>query len=597
MSDSSTRFLERLRLRHVVLGVLVLAGLLPLTLSNFLLIWKNRQIIEEQERDQLVRAARSVSREVNSYLRELRQDAIQLGTGVLTLAGGLPGASESETAQASDEGLQRYLQRFRTDRPDLIGSQLLRRNARGYGGMPSSISAEVEEALATSFEGALESGRPQFRFVEMPEPAVVVATPVDPEEEGAQGRVVVQLLSRLRLLDAIFQREAEASVEVFLLDGKRLLWSANASEVSEEAVTALAMEGSLGGLSVNYVTEYDLPTGETMLAQVSPVQSSGWVVVVQKPVDAAFAAVNQMIFSSAVLSLLLVGLALGFALWAARRVSQPIQNLAQASHEIADGNFGRRIPTRGLLYELAHLGQDFNRMSGHVERYIGELREAARANRDLFIGSLRAFAAAIDAKDPYTRGHSERVAAVSRIIARHLGMSDEFQERIWIAGILHDVGKIGVEDEVLKKGGQLSDEEFAQIKMHTVIGAEILSSIEQLKEMIPAVRWHHEAWNGRGYPDGLKGEEIPLIARIVAVADTFDAITTNRPYQQAYTLEFAVETIIKLTGSRFDAKITTAFLRAYETGELQPADERPQGDEPTFEQRPAAVRSRVASIT
>lgn len=586
MSESTNHFLERLRLRHVVLGVLVLAGLLPLALSSFLLVWQNRQVIEEQEREQLIQAAGTVSREVNSYLRELQQDALQLGTGIQTLAGGLPDASNSDA-------VQRFLQSFRSDPPDLLGLQIVQRDGQGYGVMPSKERfPQVDDALMDSFDRALDSAETQFRFVEMPEPAVVVASPVDSPERGAEGRLVVQLLSRLQL-----PRERGDAVEVFLLDGERLLWSANADEMSQEAVSSLALEGGVGGLSVNFVTEYDLPNGEAMLAQVSPVPESGWVVVVQKPVDAAFAAVNRMIFNSVALSLILLGLALGFALWAARRVSQPIQNLAQASHEIAGGNFGRRIPTRGLLFELANLGQDFNRMSGHVERYIGELQEAARANRDLFIGSLRAFAAAIDAKDPYTRGHSERVAAVSRIIARHLGMSEEFQERVWISGILHDVGKIGVEDAVLKKGGQLTDREFEQIKMHTVIGAEILSSIEQLKEMIPAVRWHHEAWNGRGYPDGLKGEEIPLIARVVAVADTFDAITTNRPYQKAYTLKFAVETIIKLTGSRFDAKITTAFLRAYETGELRPADETPQELPPPVEQGPAAVRSRVASLT
>ncbi len=107
------------------------------------------------------------------------------------------------------------------------------------------------------------------------------------------------------------------------------------------------------------------------------------------------------------------------------------------------------------------------------------------------------------------------------------------------------------------------------MKLHPVIGAEIMSRIEQLKEMLPAIRWHHEAWNGKGYPDGLRGEQIPLMARIVGIADTFDAITTNRPYQRAYEPSFAVETITKLVGSRFDAKVVTAFLRAFEAGLIQ----------------------------
>jgi len=116
-----------------------------------------------------------------------------------------------------------------------------------------------------------------------------------------------------------------------------------------------------------------------------------------------------------------------------------------------------------------------------------------------------------------------------------------------------------------------------------------MTPIEQLREVIPAIRWHHEGWNGRGYPDGLKGDQIPLFARIVAVADTFDAITTNRPYQQAFSLQFAVETITKLAGSRFDAKIVTAFLRAFQGGEIRPAGPRPARAEAAPEVEPRAA--------
>jgi HD-GYP domain-containing protein (c-di-GMP phosphodiesterase class II) len=179
------------------------------------------------------------------------------------------------------------------------------------------------------------------------------------------------------------------------------------------------------------------------------------------------------------------------------------------------------------------------------------------------------------------------VAAFSRTISRYLQLPEETQHKIWIGALLHDVGKIGVEDRILRKDGVLAPDEYEQMKMHTVIGAEIMAPIEQLKEMIPAIRWHHEAWNGRGYPDGLKGEQIPLFARIVAVADTFDAITTNRPYQQAYSLQFAVETITRLTGSRFDAKIVTAFLRAFEAGEIRAGTSRPSRIETTVEARAA----------
>jgi len=279
-----------------------------------------------------------------------------------------------------------------------------------------------------------------------------------------------------------------------------------------------------------------------------------------------------MIVSTVVATVPLVVLSLGFALLAARWMGRPIQRLADSTHEIAAGSFGGRVDLKGMSFDLADLAEDFNRMSGHLESYVQQLRQAAQANRDLFIGSLRAFAAAIDAKDPYTRGHSERVAAVSRTIARHLGLAEDVQHRVWIGALLHDVGKIGIEDTILRKESELTTAEYEQMKLHTVIGAEIMTPIEQLKEMIPAIRWHHENWNGRGYPDGLRGEQIPLVARIVAVADTFDAITTSRPYKQAIQTQIAVETITRLTGSRFDAKIVTAFLRAVQAGDVRAAD-------------------------
>ena len=159
------------------------------------------------------------------------------------------------------------------------------------------------------------------------------------------------------------------------------------------------------------------------------------------------------------------------------------------------------------------------------------------------------------------------------------------QHRVWVGALLHDVGKIGIEDRILKKGGVLTDDEYEQMKLHPVIGAEIMSRIEQLREMIPAIRWHHEAWNGAGYPDGFVADKTPLMARIVAVADTFDAITTNRPYQRAYETEFAVKRITELAGQRFDAKVVSAFLQAFKAGEVKirssaaPSTETPENPE------------------
>ena len=324
--------------------------------------------------------------------------------------------------------------------------------------------------------------------------------------------------------------------------------------------------------------EYEAQRGgrsERILGRASPVPETGWGVIVQRPVAAAYTSVQEMIAKTALSTAVLVGLAFILAGSLARRLGSPIQRLSDGAAEMASGNFGRRLEGSNLGRELNDLASNFNLMSGYVEEYVSQLKDAAQLNRELFIGVLRAFAAAIDAKDPYTRGHSDRVARYSRAIAKHMGLGREQQEKVWVGGLIHDVGKIGVEDRILRKGTTLSREEFEQMKLHTVIGAKIMKEIEQLRDVIPVIRWHHEALDGSGYPDGLEGDQIPLLPRIVAVGDTLDAITTDRPYQRGCSPEQAVHRVQELVGQRFDAKIVSGFLAAYEAGDIELPDRPP----------------------
>jgi putative nucleotidyltransferase with HDIG domain len=215
------------------------------------------------------------------------------------------------------------------------------------------------------------------------------------------------------------------------------------------------------------------------------------------------------------------------------------------------------------------LAETFNHMAGDIEQFIEQLREAADQNHELFLGSIRMLAAAIDEKDPYTRGHSGRVAKYSILIAQQLGLSSAELEKIRISALLHDVGKIGVDDRVLKKPGALTSEEFELMKQHPLKGANIMRPVAQLKEMLPGIELHHEHVDGGGYPHGLEGDEIPLMARIIAVADTLDAMTTNRPYQTAMDLEFAMNRILQLTNTKFDAAVVDALGRAVRAGKLR----------------------------
>jgi putative nucleotidyltransferase with HDIG domain len=209
-------------------------------------------------------------------------------------------------------------------------------------------------------------------------------------------------------------------------------------------------------------------------------------------------------------------------------------------------------------------------MAENIESLVRRLKHAIRQNQELFLESIKTLAAAIDAKDPYTKGHSERVSSYSMAIARHLGLGFDDVFNVRIAAILHDVGKLGIEDGILNKPGVLTDEEYAVMRRHPDIGAQIMSPISNLKQIIPGIRNHHETWDGKGYPDQLEGEGIPLIARIIGVADTFDAMTTNRPYQEAMSLEFVSKRLRQMAGSRFDPRVVEAFEAAVDAGDITP---------------------------
>jgi HD-GYP domain-containing protein (c-di-GMP phosphodiesterase class II) len=178
-------------------------------------------------------------------------------------------------------------------------------------------------------------------------------------------------------------------------------------------------------------------------------------------------------------------------------------------------------------------------------------------------------AGAVDEKDPYTRGHSDRVTRYSLLIGKELKLATDFMETLQISAQLHDVGKIGIEDRILKKPGALTAEEFEVMKTHTTKGANILRPVIQLAEMLPGIELHHEALDGRGYPYGLQGDQIPLLARVIAVADTFDALTTNRPYQHAHTPEEAFKIIQNLAGKRLDPEPVAALMAVYGRGEIR----------------------------
>jgi HD-GYP domain-containing protein (c-di-GMP phosphodiesterase class II) len=187
---------------------------------------------------------------------------------------------------------------------------------------------------------------------------------------------------------------------------------------------------------------------------------------------------------------------------------------------------------------------------------------------EIFFQTAASLADAIEKRDPYTGGHTKRVTLYSETIAKYLQLKPLERKWLKITSVLHDIGKIGVEDHILKKPERLSLEEFDVIKRHSMMGVEIIEHIRQLRESIPGVKYHHEYVNGKGYPDGLRGEEIPILARIVAVADTYDAMTTDRPYRKAMEEVAAIEELKRCSGTQFDRGVVEAFIQAFQKGEI-----------------------------
>jgi putative nucleotidyltransferase with HDIG domain len=211
--------------------------------------------------------------------------------------------------------------------------------------------------------------------------------------------------------------------------------------------------------------------------------------------------------------------------------------------------------------------QDMNRnLEGKVRERTKQVAEKHQELRIAYIQTIRALAEAVDAKDAYTRGHSERVGVYASKMAREIGLPRELIERVYISGLLHDVGKIGVRDYVITKPDRLTPEEYEEIKQHPEIGARILQPVAFLSDVVDCVRHHHEWYDGseRGYPKRLRGDQIPLPSRIILVADTVEAMTSDRPYRSGLPLEAVVRELHKYAGSQFDPSCTDAMLRLLE---------------------------------
>jgi len=273
---------------------------------------------------------------------------------------------------------------------------------------------------------------------------------------------------------------------------------------------------------------------------------------VQAHADSLVSSINQLrliltlLFTAAALLTLLVGMA------TASLLTRPVDLLVRSMRVVSEGDLQHRA-TVVSHDEIGYLARTFNEMTASLQQKTAALEETTFA-------SMEALARAIDARDASTFGHSARVAAVSLEIAEAMQLSDKDREALRRAALLHDIGKIGIEDKVLHKPGPLNATEADDMREHPRIGYDMLKGLPFLKPSLPGILYHHERWDGAGYPSGLRGTAVPLPVRILAVADVFDALTSDRPYRDGLSFEAATAGIRIEAGLQFDPDVVTAFL-------------------------------------
>jgi HD-GYP domain-containing protein (c-di-GMP phosphodiesterase class II) len=571
--SSSAPTPARIPILYVILGVLLVISIIPMYFYSAQVEAINRDRLKTNEMLLQNTVTRSLADDLAQHERSLRMMLANLSSAIQVASGGDIGDKNMEAPE-----LRALLENFVSSSDEIAYATLLNSDAKGISAgriAPDAfLQRELERAYAAARDGRVYNG--QALVVGEGKSSRTVFLVSYPVRYGERFLGMIASVVDLHFLISRLQELSGGGLTPYVVDAQgRLVAAATPAFATGQDMKNLDIVRNFvdGGNKAQLVPtmEFTVKTSSErveMLGTYSPVTSLNWAVVVQKPQREAYRGVLEMQRTARLLALLAVLLSIGVSIFAARRITNPLQVLTQSSRALARGDFSQRVNlwSRTEIGELAHT---FNTMSDELERFVEDLKRAAEENRELFMGSIQMLAGAVDEKDPYTRGHSDRVTRYSLLIAKQMNLPAGFLEILQISAQLHDVGKIGIEDHILKKPGALTAEEFEVMKTHTTKGANILRPVTQLAEMLPGIELHHEALDGRGYPYGLQGEQIPLLARVIAVADTFDALTTNRPYQKEHTPEQALQIIRNLAGKRLDPTAVEALLAVCARGEIK----------------------------
>jgi HD-GYP domain-containing protein (c-di-GMP phosphodiesterase class II) len=567
----------RIPILYLILIVLIAVGVVPLYFYATKMVDRNRETLGSNEKLLQNSVTTTLAQSIAQREKDISSTLSSLAFSIkVTSSGNLSG----KNVEAAD--VKALLLNYIEDPESIVPYARLVNTENqltmnvGTIEPDTFLEKELERGLAAAHAGREYSGDPlaigsgkQARTV------MVVGKPVlsDNHEYLGSLELVIDLQYLVKQLQ---QAKNTQNLDTFVVDRSgRVVASPSPRYATGQDMNSNELVKNFvdqkGKVPVAVTMDYSVQEGKNripMLGTYFPVTALGWAVVAQKTQEEAYIDITDMRRDAIRAALIAIAFSIFVGIWAARRLTTPLHVLTESSRTIAGGDFKHRVRLKSRT-EFGELAQTFNTMTDDLEQFVDDLKKAAEENRTLFLSSIQMLAGAVDEKDPYTRGHSDRVTRYSVLIATEMGLKEEEIEKIRVSAQLHDVGKIGIEDRILKKPGALTPEEFEIMKTHTTKGAAILRPVEALRDMLPGIELHHESLDGRGYPHGLKGDQIPLMPRIIMVADTFDAMTTNRPYQAAMDPEYVIRIINSLAATKFDPTVVAAMTKVFETGKLR----------------------------
>jgi HD-GYP domain-containing protein (c-di-GMP phosphodiesterase class II) len=567
----------RIPILYLILLVLIAVGVVPLYFYATKMVARNRETLGSNEKLLQNSVTTTLAQSIAQREKDISSTLSSLAFSIkVTSSGNLSG----KNIEAPD--VRALLQNYIED-PDsivpyarLVNTENQLTMSMGTIDPDTFLLKELDRGLAAAHAQREYSGDPlSIGSGKQARTVMVVGKPVlsDNHEYLGSLELVIDLQYLVKQLQ---QAKSTQNLDTFVVDRSgRVVASPSPRYATGQDMNSNELVKNFvdqkGKVPVAVTMDYSVLEGKNripMLGTYFPVTGLGWAVVAQKTQEEAYIDITDMRRDAIRAALIAIAFSIFVGIWAARRLTTPLHVLTESSRTIAGGDFTHRVRLKSRT-EFGELAQTFNTMTDDLEQFVDELKKAAEENRTLFLSSIQMLAGAVDEKDPYTRGHSDRVTRYSVLIATEMGLKEEDIEKIRVSAQLHDVGKIGIEDRILKKPGALTPEEFEIMKTHTTKGAAILRPVEALRDMLPGIELHHESLDGRGYPHGLKGDQIPLMPRIIMVADTFDAMTTNRPYQAAMDPEYVIRIINSLAATKFDPTVVAAMTKVFETGKLR----------------------------